>query len=169
MLVEFTSTVFFFNVGLNLHFLSVLSLDMARLCPTWKCCTNRILSTYDVSVCCLSREWHLQVMQVAGLVSSTRWPLDNYSPAQLKLCSTIASNFLSCECLILTSFAVGRNIVMYIFLRVVFSRCLGELSCCVVAVDDNPKCLVCVGREKPSVAGIINPSTEGFQKLFFGQ
>ncbi|MEJ3702648.1 hypothetical protein, partial [Pseudomonas aeruginosa] len=25
------------------------------------------------------------------------------------------------------------------------------------------------GRETPSVAGIINPGTEGFQKLFFGQ
>lgn len=25
------------------------------------------------------------------------------------------------------------------------------------------------GRETPSVAGIINPGSEGFQKLFFGQ
>jgi len=25
------------------------------------------------------------------------------------------------------------------------------------------------GRERPSVAGIINPGSEGFQKLFFGQ
>jgi ATP citrate (pro-S)-lyase len=25
------------------------------------------------------------------------------------------------------------------------------------------------GREIPSVAGIINPGSEGFQKLFFGQ
>ncbi|KAF5197934.1 Atp-citrate synthase beta chain protein [Thalictrum thalictroides] len=25
------------------------------------------------------------------------------------------------------------------------------------------------GREKPSVAGIINPGAEGFQNLFFGQ
>lgn len=25
------------------------------------------------------------------------------------------------------------------------------------------------GRETPSVAGIINPGAEGFQKLFFGQ
>lgn len=26
-----------------------------------------------------------------------------------------------------------------------------------------------IGRETPSVAGIINPGSEGFQKLFFGQ
>lgn len=26
-----------------------------------------------------------------------------------------------------------------------------------------------LGRETPSVAGIINPGSEGFQKLFFGQ
>lgn len=26
-----------------------------------------------------------------------------------------------------------------------------------------------IGRELPSVAGIINPGAEGFQKLFFGQ
>ena len=26
-----------------------------------------------------------------------------------------------------------------------------------------------VGRETPSVAGVINPGSEGFQKLFFGQ
>lgn len=26
-----------------------------------------------------------------------------------------------------------------------------------------------LGRETPSVAGIINPGAEGFQKLFFGQ
>lgn len=25
------------------------------------------------------------------------------------------------------------------------------------------------GREIPSVAGVINPGSEGFQKLFFGQ
>lgn len=30
-------------------------------------------------------------------------------------------------------------------------------------------CLLNVGRETPSVAGIINPGSEGFQKLFFGQ
>lgn len=29
--------------------------------------------------------------------------------------------------------------------------------------------LVYSGRETPSVAGIINPGAEGFQKLFFGQ
>ena len=28
---------------------------------------------------------------------------------------------------------------------------------------------VFIGRETPSVAGIINPGSEGFQKLFFGQ
>jgi len=28
---------------------------------------------------------------------------------------------------------------------------------------------VFTGRETPSVAGIINPGSEGFQKLFFGQ
>jgi len=28
---------------------------------------------------------------------------------------------------------------------------------------------VFAGRETPSVAGIINPGSEGFQKLFFGQ
>jgi ATP citrate (pro-S)-lyase len=26
-----------------------------------------------------------------------------------------------------------------------------------------------IGRETPSVAGIINPGSDGFQKLFFGQ
>ena len=30
-------------------------------------------------------------------------------------------------------------------------------------------CLVFPGRETPSVAGIITPGAEGFQKLFFGQ
>lgn len=30
-------------------------------------------------------------------------------------------------------------------------------------------CLATAGRETPSVAGIINPGSEGFQKLFFGQ
>lgn len=29
--------------------------------------------------------------------------------------------------------------------------------------------IVFLGRETPSVAGIINPGAEGFQKLFFGQ
>lgn len=29
--------------------------------------------------------------------------------------------------------------------------------------------LVSAGRETPSVAGIINPGGDGFQKLFFGQ
>lgn len=29
--------------------------------------------------------------------------------------------------------------------------------------------LAAAGRETPSVAGIINPGSEGFQKLFFGQ
>jgi len=29
--------------------------------------------------------------------------------------------------------------------------------------------LVSLGRETPSVAGIINPGGDGFQKLFFGQ
>lgn len=29
--------------------------------------------------------------------------------------------------------------------------------------------LVSIGRETPSVAGIINPGGDGFQKLFFGQ
>lgn len=29
--------------------------------------------------------------------------------------------------------------------------------------------IVFLGRETPSVAGIINPGSEGFQKLFFGQ
>lgn len=28
---------------------------------------------------------------------------------------------------------------------------------------------VYIGRETPSVAGIINPGGDGFQKLFFGQ
>ena len=29
--------------------------------------------------------------------------------------------------------------------------------------------VVSIGRETPSVAGIINPGGDGFQKLFFGQ
>lgn len=36
-------------------------------------------------------------------------------------------------------------------------------------INVTPTFLFCVGRETPSVAGIINPGSEGFQKLFFGQ
>lgn len=40
----------------------------------------------------------------------------------------------------------------------------------IFAFHINESCnFVFTGRETPSVAGIINPGSEGFQKLFFGQ
>jgi hypothetical protein len=42
------------------------------------------------------------------------------------------------------------------------ARCFFFASCLLT--------LLCfIGRETPSVAGIINPGSDGFQKLFFGQ
>lgn len=45
-----------------------------------------------------------------------------------------------------------------------------DLSCLWLEMDVNVLTeFFVVGRETPSVAGIINPGAEGFQKLFFGQ
>jgi ATP citrate (pro-S)-lyase len=38
-----------------------------------------------------------------------------------------------------------------------------------MVIEYENSCILVAGREIPSVAGVINPGSEGFQKLFFGQ
>lgn len=98
---------------------------------------------------------------------SKSWPPDNYSPVQHKLCFITTSSFPYRGCLILTSFVVCTA------LSSLFSAWLrgdNQTGILFFAFNSNGSCnFVFTGRETPSVAGIINPGSEGFQKLFFGQ
>lgn len=108
---------------------------------------------------------------LSDLSVSSSWPLDNYSRVLHKLCFTTTSNFPSNGCLTLTFFVVC--IINFIILnpyynsRVTVANCRATLMCFLILMED--PIFLFAGRETPSVAGIINPGSEGFQKLFFGQ
>lgn len=95
-----------------------------------------------------------------GLFESTPWLLDKFSPELHKHCSTITNNYPSNGCLTSTFYVVRINLPLeynFVSTELLISICLPL------------RFHVVTGRETPSVAGIINPGAEGFQKLFFGQ
>lgn len=98
------------------------------------------------------------------------WPLDNYSRVLHKLCFTTTSNFPSNGCLTLTFFVVC--IINFIILIPHYNARLAVANCGATLMSFllmKVPIILLAGRETPSVAGIINPGSEGFQKLFFGQ
>ena len=101
---------------------------------------------------------------LTGFSETKPWLLDNYFPGLHKHYSTITNNFPSSGCLILTSFVVCMAFPFFFFFGTSNRWILIEaLSFTLLSL------VYALGRETPSVAGIINPGSEGFQKLFFGQ